>query len=68
MVIPVAVDGDDHILGKELGSHFEEEIQNIDPVEEGGVVCCRETGNEPREFPENPLHLVIGHQEGRKGN
>lgn len=58
---PGTVDGDDAILGEELGCYGEREIQALDPAEEGGIVCCREAGDECRELPDKPLHLAIGH-------
>jgi len=35
----------------------------LDPAEEGGIVCRHEIGEEGREFPDKPLHLVVGHLE-----
>ena len=58
---PGAIGGDDDIPSEELGCYGEREIQTLDPAEEGGIVGCRETGEEGRELPDKPLHLTIGH-------
>ncbi len=60
---PGTVDGDDDILGEELGCYSEREIPALDPAEEGGIVGCPERGNECRERPDKPLHLAVGHLE-----
>ena len=43
---PGTVDGDDDILGKDLGCSVEREIQEVDPAEEGGVVGCLKRGSQ----------------------
>lgn len=58
---PGAVDGDDDILGEDLGCYIEREIRALDPAKERGRVCRRETGDERRELPDKSLHLAVGH-------
>ena len=51
--------GDVDTVSKDFGSGFQQEIEEVDPVEEGGAVCRRERGDEYHEVPNEPLHLAV---------